>query len=102
MGYNEKLLQEGVMMLAEAPWSTRLVEQAHGSTACVHRLHKEYGLEALSARSYLHQARHMFVPDKDALALERAQAQTEAFRKTLNRCVTGRNVFFREFMAEMQ
>jgi len=51
MGYPLHTLCRMVLLLGETPWSTAVVEQLHGSAACISRLHPEYGLNTLLSRS---------------------------------------------------
>ena len=53
-------IKTGVALLAECQWSTRCVEQGHGSMACIKKLHQEYTAAMLSARAALHQQRALF------------------------------------------
>ena len=54
LGYNVKELTEALGLLAEARWSTKVVEQQHGSAAAMHKAHPSYIAESLSRRAFLH------------------------------------------------
>ena len=55
---------KGLELLKEAAMTTILVEQAHGSGAQLMRRHQEYGMDAMCARSTVHNARSLFHPSK--------------------------------------
>ena len=44
-GFSMEMLSAGIAVLAQAPWSTRCVEQAHGRLAQLTRKHPEYPAE---------------------------------------------------------
>ena len=55
MGLEEEVVK-GLELLKEAAMTTILVEQAHGSGAQLMRRHQEYGMDAMCARSTVHNA----------------------------------------------
>ena len=98
LGYNREALSDAVSLLREVPWSTLGVEQAHGSVACIHKLHHGCGAETIACRSLLHQARHLFVAPPEAKAEERARAKTQRLQRSVKRSVSARNLFYKDFM----
>ena len=79
----------------------RLSEQAHGSSAILHRAHPSYGETMLQVRSILHQMRSLFRPStfqKKDLALEQEIAKLAA---TKPNNVTGRHMFLGEFSTQV-
>lgn len=99
LGYNRAALVDAVALLREVPWSTLGVEQAHGSVACIHKLHKGCGVETITCRALLHQARHLFVPSPEATKDEQAKVRIERLRRSAKRPVSARNLFFKDFVA---
>jgi hypothetical protein len=99
LGFNRTALADAVTLLREVPWSTLGVEQAHGSVACIHKLHRGCGVETITCRALLHQARHLFVPSPEAKAEEKAKAQLEKLRRSAKKSVSARNLFFKDFVA---
>jgi len=104
-GYNKTILADAVELFLDVPWSTRLVEQGHGSLAVMHRLHPSLGCEQLLVRGELHQARALFSEmTEDDAALHRAATRLHAAEMKLKRtsAITGRNMFFQDFHAELK
>ena len=99
LGYSRAALVDAVALLREVPWSALGVEQAHGSVACIHKLHKGCGVEAIACRALLHQARHLFVPSPEATKDEQAKVRIERLRRSAKRPVSARNMFFKDFVA---
>ena len=52
-GCSNELLQQGLNLMGEAPWTTGSTEQNHAMAAVVKRLHKEMGEEQLVSRAYI-------------------------------------------------
>jgi hypothetical protein len=88
------------MMMAEAPWTSVPVEQAHGSCAVLHRAHPMYGSAMISTRAMLHQARRFFVQDPGGRAAERRASKLVRLEKKQPQKIIGRNVFLRDLMQE--
>ena len=101
MGYNMALLVDGCRLLQEAPFSSKLAEQGHGSLACVHKFNHDLHTESLAQRAALHQGRHF-------VEIDPVVKRREALRKSLQKLdaktglVTGRHVFFQDLMAELK
>ena len=98
LGYNVKELTEALGLLAEARWSTKVVEQQHGSAAAMHKAHPSYTAESLSRRAFLHMVTALLPSpcdsdpqrnkiDRRIAALERQQPEK----------ISGRHVFFGDF-----
>ena len=64
-GFEEHTLKRGLMLMREIPWSALPAEQAHGSTASIHKLHPVMGSEMIARRSMLHMSRALFRPDAE-------------------------------------
>jgi hypothetical protein len=96
--YNRTLLADALVLLAEAPWSTQIVEQGHGSTAVLHKYHHEYGATALSCRTFLHRCRCLFRPSDQEVELAKLQARLLKLSAKPSSCLTGRHAFFRELV----
>ena len=57
-------ITHGFMLMRELPWSSKLpAEQAHGSTASIHKLHPMMGSEMIARRSMPHMSRALSLPD---------------------------------------
>ena len=52
-GHPLPFLERMLQLLADAPWTTTVAEQLHGSCAAVSRHHPEYGVGTLTARACL-------------------------------------------------
>jgi hypothetical protein len=95
-------LTVAVTLLRDVPWSSKGVEQAHGSIASIHKLHKNYGADTLCCRTMLHQARRLFVPSAEVLAPEKSRQQIDKLQWSSKRRVSARNMFFMDMMLEIQ
>jgi len=80
-GFSRASLAEGVALLAEVPWSSVPVEQAHASAATLHRFHPGYSEEMLATRATLHQCRHLFQDPEQAKEARAQQRLTVMQRK---------------------
>lgn len=97
-GYQASSVAEGVRLLSEIQWCTTSVEQAHGSVAVVHRHHKQYGVDMLSARAMLHMTKQLLPGEFPQTAPEkRYDAQVGRLAKKNAQKMTGRHVFFGDF-----
>ena len=85
-------------LLQQAPWSSLLVEQAHGSASVVQRLHPTLGLEQHLARSYLHQCRHLFTRGTGLPTQQDAPSALDT--QHTQRRITARNAMFRRLVSE--
>lgn len=99
LGYNRERLVEGVSLLRDVPWSTMTVEQAHGSLACIHRLHPTLSVGVLAHRAMIHQCRHMFHQPMEEREIARADQKAVALRKKMPQKIHAKQVFLRELMA---
>ena len=64
-GFHLHNIKRGLMLMREISWSMLPVEQAHGSTGSIHKLHPMMGSEVISRRSMLHMSRALFFPDAE-------------------------------------
>ena len=99
LGYNRAALVDAVALLREVPFSTLGVEQAHGSVACIHKLHKGCGVETITCRALMHQARHLFVPSPEAKKDEQHMVRIARLRRSAKYSVSAKNMFFQDFVA---
>ena len=74
-GYNRQALIRGIQMLRYVEFSTRAVEQGHGTTATLHRYHPDYSVMTMIVRAMIHQCRAMFMPSRDDSQLARLEAR---------------------------
>ena len=85
-------------LMTEAPFSTKLCEQGHGSLAAEHKVHQELGAKFVALRAALHQTRFMWQPARD----EKSQARIDKCLAKLDRRkdhpVLGRNCFYKELV----
>ena len=65
-GFHLHNIKRGLMLMREISWSTLPVEQAHGSTGSIHKLHPMMGSEVISRRSMLHMSRALFFPERSS------------------------------------
>ena len=69
--FNKARLARALKLLLETEWSTRPVEQGHGSCAVLHKFIPDMEEDMLVTRSQLHQCRSLFQLDKDTKALNK-------------------------------
>ena len=101
-GYNRSSLVDAVLLFREIPWSTQAVEQSHGSTACIHRLHEGYGADAIATRAMLHQARRLLLPPPTSNADAKSQIAIQSLKSRIPMRVTAHNLLFNEVMAKIK
>lgn len=101
-GYNTQLLKDALLLLGEVSWTTCGVEQGHGSVAVVHRLHPDYSVPMLAARSLAHQARALFATPSQAGPLEKAEAKLGKLQKRSPEKICGRQIFLADAFAALK
>ena len=74
-GFPEEKLNEALELLAEANWTSKGVEQAHGSLAAINKLHKAYMAWMLSTRAMVHQQRARFSTDPENVKQDKAETR---------------------------
>ena len=100
LGFNRAMLIQGVERLANVGWTTTVVEQGHGSAATIHRVHRQYGANMLSARSMVHMTRSLLpVAEEGSLKSRSAEKRLHALSKRSPGKVTGRHIFFADCVA---
>ena len=72
-------------VLKEAPCTTDMIEQAHGLSASSMGAHSSHGETSLPARSVIHQVRAAFTPSRDAVELQRIDAEKVALERLANK-----------------
>ena len=93
VGVSRARLQDACRVLGECEWSTRCVEQGHGSIACIKKLHPECTGGVLAARAALHQQRAMFNASEGAKQVAKLEAQLQRQCRKQPEKITGRHVF---------
>ena len=94
-------LVDALGLLREVHWSSISVEQAHGSSAVMHRRHT-YAAEMLCARSFLHQCRHLWHPAPKDKQLDRLRARVAKLAEQQPEKMSGRHMFLRSLMADVK
>jgi len=92
--YPRAQLVSALQLVREAPTTTTLVEQQHGSGAVVMRAHPEYGEKTLRVRQCLHQCQRLIRPAPVDVKLQRLRADVEALETASHHKITGRHAFF--------
>ena len=90
-------LQQVCKLLKAVPWSSILVEQAHGSAAVLQKFHPGLGLDQHLQRAYLHQCRHLFTVSEQEKQDLRLEAKIRRHERTPSR-ISGRNVFLQQLI----
>ena len=98
LGYNVKELTEALGLLAEARWSTKVVEQQHGSAAAMHKAHPSYIAESLSRRAFLHMVTALLPSPSDSdPRRDKIDRRIAALERQQPEKISGRHVFFGDF-----
>ena len=92
-GFSKDKIKRRLMFMWEIPWSTRRVEEAHGSTSSTRSLHPMMGPEMMARRSMLHMCRALFLPDAEDRCVMNLQGYGAIATKTANR--GGKRTFVR-------
>ncbi len=50
-------LRDACFLMGEGEWTSKGVEEQHGSLACVHRFHPDLSSVTVAMRAFLHQGR---------------------------------------------
>lgn len=96
LGFGVDKVLEGLQALSKVSWTTLVVEQGHASASGLMKVHKEYGMATLKARSMLLQFRPLLAQSAEERKLKAAQSMFSALgRKQFNR-FKGRHLFLRE------
>ena len=97
-GWNRQTIIDAVVLLREAPWSSKAVEEQHGSMALMHRQHRELDRPHLCLRSYIHAGRYLIASDDSLLARQTARLVRSLQRKVPQRA-SGINLFCSDAVA---
>lgn len=95
LGVHPARLEQGLLLLREAPASVTTVEQAHASGAVLVREHCLYDESTLVDRATLHSSRSLFMPDACELALGRLSKELERLGAKQPEKISARNMFVR-------
>ena len=88
-------LVEAIRLLGDCHWSTNHVEQGHASAATMHKEHKMYGMEMITARALVHQCRKL-LPDQEVQhRVLRLHERLAALRRRQPYRITGRHAFLK-------
>jgi hypothetical protein len=97
MGYPLHRLCRMVLLLGDAPWSTAVVEQLHGSAAVISRQHPEYGLNTLLTRSMALLASKLLPgPSPEEKKVAKLKAQLDKLERKNPDRTSGRHLFFQD------
>ena len=96
MGMNQADLEDAILLLGQVGWTTKGVEEQHGSLAHVHRAHPDIDASNLALRSYIHACRVLWRPDRSASRIGRLQKLLHKTRERRGRHISGENMFFKE------
>lgn len=95
MGVSEPLLMQGIQMLSECPWTTKLVEQPHASVKSLMSAHSMYGVDTMMARAMIMQSRPLFTRDSDETKTKTIRLRVARLRSRQPQRITGRHVYLR-------
>lgn len=101
-GFDRHRLADALGLLRDVPWTTVTVEQAHGSMAVLHKYHQTLTKAVLAHRTMLHQCRALFHPPQEQKVEARLAARVERLQSRRPQRLCGRQMFFRDLVAEAQ
>ena len=101
-GFSEAMLEEGLTFVENAPWSSRVVEQLHGSGAQVHKYHPEMGVNSFQCRAFMHALRTMVNPSQEDKDGAKLQARLQKLESTTFRRISGRHVYLKRCCERVQ
>ena len=93
MGFPKGTILEGVKLLEQCPWTTKLVEQPHASAQGLMKVHGQYGEDTMMCRSMLLQSRVLFNMDEDEKKYNRLQTRIQKLRRFQVSRITGRHMY---------
>ena len=91
-----------VKLFSEVGWTSKAVEDMHGSIAVVHRLHKDLDGSTLALRAFVHACRALFRPDVEENVMRRLIARCDGLDENRGRCVSGQNMFFADMISKLK
>ena len=95
VGFPRNQLTDALRVAREAPCSTNMVEQLHGSGAAIMRVHKEYGERSLRMRQALHQCKRLIDLDPTERGLKRLRDELAKLQTAPEPRIHGRHAFVR-------
>lgn len=101
-GSSELELVDAISLLGECGWSTKGVEEQHGSIATVHKYHRELEAASLAARSFVHTCRPLFRPDADSKTGRRLAQACKQLSENRGRAVSAFNMFYARMTTHVQ
>ena len=93
IGFSNVKLEQAILVLREASFSTISVEQGHGSCAVIHRFHPLYTGNQLASRAMLHQVRHLFTRTDAELKMEKRSCHIDALNRRQPGKTSARHAF---------
>ena len=92
-GSHLQIVKDGLDLLMDCPWGTACTEQGHAMTACVKRVHRELGLDALASWAGVAGCRKL-VPSvtRGEKALAKLEDKLEQLDNHRRGIIIGRNI----------
>ena len=100
MKHNRLELKEAVGMFRQCRWSTALAEQLHGFAAVIHKLHREYGEETLTARTGCVYLRPLVAADPALKVQQKATRKLTVLGRRQPEKSSGQQAYIGEFVRE--
>ena len=98
IGFNTKTILQGLDALDQISWTALGVEQGHASASGVMKLHREYGVATLMARSMVSQFRPLLAASPEERKLRAAMRSDEVLGKKQLKRFTGRQLYLKELV----
>lgn len=95
MSFSQAVIEQGIAMLAECPWTSKLVEQPHAAVKSLMKAHSAYGRDMMMARSMILQCRIFFRLDADERRIFTLTKRIARLKARQPSKITGRHMFVR-------
>lgn len=96
--FSEAVLLEGIAMMADAPWSSRVVEQLHGSAAQVQKHHPDMMTNNFQCRAFIHAARSFVSEPRDDRELKQMTQRLMKVEAKTPRQLAGRHAYLQQLL----
>ena len=96
---NKPELVDAISMLRECRWTTAVAEQLHGFGASIHKLHRDYGPETLTARVGCAYLRPLVAADPLQVTEQKAKRKLTLLGKKQPEKAGGYQAFIGEFVS---
>ena len=99
LGFSQAVIEQGIIMLGECPWTSKLFEQLHSAVNSLKGAHNVYGRDTMMARAIVLQCRSLFRRDAEEYQLVTLRNRIARLQVQQLEKITGRHMFARALKA---